>query len=106
GGLAYPVERLDEAEAFQTSIDVLLLGTWHTLKVATPSMIAAGRGGSIVLTSSTSALRGFVGGTAGEDGYTAAKAGVVGLMRAYANLLAPHGIRVNTIHPTGVNSGM
>jgi NAD(P)-dependent dehydrogenase (short-subunit alcohol dehydrogenase family) len=39
-------------------------------------------------------------------GYTAAKHGVVGLMRSYANNLAPHSIRVNTVHPTGVNTPM
>ena len=41
-----------------------------------------------------------------EQGYTAAKHGVVGLMRSYANYLAPHSIRVNTVHPTGVNTPM
>jgi NAD(P)-dependent dehydrogenase (short-subunit alcohol dehydrogenase family) len=69
-------------------------------------MVKAGRGGSIIVTSSTSSIKGFVGGTGGLDGYTAAKTGLVGLMRFYANHLAPHRIRVNTIHPTGVNSGM
>ena len=39
-------------------------------------------------------------------GYAAAKHGVVGLMRSYANNLAPHSIRVNTVHPTGVNTPM
>jgi SDR family mycofactocin-dependent oxidoreductase len=106
GGMSYPADEVDEADAFRESIEVLLIGVWNTLKVSMASMIAAERGGSIVLTSSTSAMRGFVGGEGGLDGYTAAKSGVLGLMRAYANLLAPHNIRVNTIHPTGVNSGM
>lgn len=106
GGLAYPLPGADEEQAFRVSLDVLLIGVWNTLRATTQSMIDAGTGGSIVLTSSTSALRGFVGGSGGLDGYTAAKAGVVGLMRVYANILAPHKIRVNTIHPTGVNSGM
>jgi SDR family mycofactocin-dependent oxidoreductase len=106
GGLAYPLPGADESQAFRESLDVLLVGPWNTLRVTTPSMIEGGRGGSIVLTSSTSALRGFVGGSGGLDGYTAAKAGVVGLMRVYANILAPHRIRVNSIHPTGVDSGM
>jgi NAD(P)-dependent dehydrogenase (short-subunit alcohol dehydrogenase family) len=39
-------------------------------------------------------------------GYAAAKHGVVGLMRTYANLLAKDSIRVNSIHPTGVNTQM
>jgi SDR family mycofactocin-dependent oxidoreductase len=105
GGCAYPSEA-DEETAFRDAIDVMLVGPWNTLKVTTPSMIQGGRGGAIVLTSSTAALKGFVGGWGGLDGYTAAKSGVVGLMRVYANQLAPHRIRVNSIHPTGVNSGM
>jgi NAD(P)-dependent dehydrogenase (short-subunit alcohol dehydrogenase family) len=42
----------------------------------------------------------------GFFGYHAAKHGVVGLMRVFANALAPHNIRVNSVHPTGVNSPM
>jgi SDR family mycofactocin-dependent oxidoreductase len=106
GGLAYPSPGADEEKAFKDSLDLLLVGPWNTIRVTTPTMVDAKVGGSIVLTSSTSALRGFVGGSGGLDGYTAAKAGVVGLMRVYANMLAPHRIRVNSIHPTGVNSGM
>ena len=57
--------------------------------------------------SSSRALRAQTGGSApGGLGYTAAKHGVVGLMRSYANQLAQHSIRVNTIHPTGVNTPM
>jgi NAD(P)-dependent dehydrogenase (short-subunit alcohol dehydrogenase family) len=59
-----------------------------------------------VLTSSTAGLTGIGGNTPGGIGYTAAKHGVVGLMRAYANYLAPYSIRVNTVHPTGVNTPM
>ncbi len=105
GGIAYPSEQ-DEDAAFSGQLELMLVGTWNTLKVVTGDMITAGRGGAIVLTSSTAGLKGYVGGWGGLDGYTAAKAGIVGLMRFYANLLAPHNIRVNTIHPTGVNSGM
>jgi SDR family mycofactocin-dependent oxidoreductase len=105
GGCAYPSD-VDEETAFRDALDIMLLGPWNTLKVTTPSMIKSGRGGAIVLTSSTAALKGFIGGWGGLDGYTAAKSGVVGLMRTYANLLAPHRIRVNSIHPTGVNTGM
>jgi SDR family mycofactocin-dependent oxidoreductase len=105
GGMAYPSDQ-DEDAAFRGQLELMLIGTWNTLKVVTGDMIAAGQGGAIVLTSSTAAIKGFVGGWGGLDGYTAAKAGVGGLMRFYANQLAPHNIRVNTIHPTGVNSGM
>ena len=70
-------------------------------------MIDQGEGGSVVLTSSTQGLTGRGGaGTGGGDGYAAAKHGVVGLMRTWANWLAPHNIRVNSIHPTGVATPM
>ena len=42
----------------------------------------------------------------GSLGYTAAKHGMVGLMREYANVLARHSIRVNSVHPAGVNTPM
>jgi SDR family mycofactocin-dependent oxidoreductase len=87
-------------------IAVNLTGVYNTVDVATPSMIEAGRGGAIVLTSSTAGLNGIGGNTPGGLGYTAAKHGVVGLMRAYANYLAPHNIRVTSVHPTGVRTPM
>jgi NAD(P)-dependent dehydrogenase (short-subunit alcohol dehydrogenase family) len=74
--------------------------------IAIPSMIERGEGGAIVLTSSTAGINGIGGPSRGGLGYTAAKHGVVGLMRSYANNLAPHRIRVNSIHPTGVNTPM
>ena len=62
---------------------------------------------AIVLTSSTQGLSGRGGdGQGATDGYAASKHGVVGLMRTYAHWLAPHRIRVNTIHPTGVRTPM
>ncbi len=87
-------------------IDVNLTGVHNTVEVAKQAMIDAGRGGAIVLTSSTAGLAGIGGNTPGGIGYTAAKHGVVGLMRAYANYLAQYSIRVNSIHPTGVNTPM
>jgi SDR family mycofactocin-dependent oxidoreductase len=105
GGCAYPSD-VDEGQAFRDAIDVMLVGAWNTVEVSTPALIQAATGGSVVLTSSTAALKGFTGGWGGLDGYTAAKAGLVGLMRVFANELAAHNIRVNTIHPTGVNTGM
>ena len=71
-----------------------------------PRLVEQGDGGSIVLISSAAGLIGIGGGDPGSLGYTAAKHGVVGLMRAYANHLAPHSIRVNSIHPSGVNTPM
>lgn len=86
-------------------IDVNLTGVYNTVEVAKDALIARG-GGAIVLTSSTAGLAGIGGSAPGGLGYTAAKHGVVGLMRSYANQLAQHSIRVNTIHPTGVNTPM
>jgi NAD(P)-dependent dehydrogenase (short-subunit alcohol dehydrogenase family) len=83
-----------------------ITGVFNTVETAIPSMIERGQGGAIVLTSSTAGLNGICGPTRGGLGYTAAKHGVVGLMRSYANNLAPHRIRVNSVHPTGVNTPM
>jgi NAD(P)-dependent dehydrogenase (short-subunit alcohol dehydrogenase family) len=97
-------------QAWHDAIDVLLTGVYHTCEAAIPVMIDQGRGGSIVITSSTAGLMGIYGDrgatSAGVIGYAAAKHGVVGLMRIYATSLAPHSIRSNTIHPTGVNTPM
>jgi SDR family mycofactocin-dependent oxidoreductase len=92
---------LSEA-TWQDVIDINLTGVWHTIKATVPAMIAGGRGGSIVITSSTAGLKGM----ANIAHYTAAKHGLVGLMRTLANEVAPHGIRVNTVHPTNVATPM
>lgn len=94
------------AQEWQDVIDVNLTGVYNTVQTAIPSMIERGTGGAIVLTSSTAGINGIGGDTPGGLGYTAAKHGVVGLMRSYANTLAKHNIRVNTVHPTGVNTPM
>jgi SDR family mycofactocin-dependent oxidoreductase len=101
-----PIGLQEHPDSWQDVIDVNLTGVLNTVEVATPSMIERGSGGAIVLTSSTAGLNGIAGATRGGLGYTASKHGVVGLMRAYANTLAPHKIRVNTVHPTGVNTPM
>jgi SDR family mycofactocin-dependent oxidoreductase len=85
-----------------TTIDINLTGTWRTLKTVIPSMIEAGRGGSIVVISS-------VGGTKGIRNvghYVAAKHGVMGLAKTLANELGQHGIRVNCVQPGNVNTPM
>ena len=69
-------------------------------------MVKQGDGGSIVLISSAAGLAGIGSPDAGSIGYAAAKHGMVGLMRMYANHLAPHSIRVNSVHPAGVNTPM
>jgi SDR family mycofactocin-dependent oxidoreductase len=93
-------------QAWQDVIDVNLTGVFNTVETAIPSMIERGQGGAIVLTSSTAGITGIGGPTRGGLGYTASKHGVVGLMRSYANTLAQHRIRVNSVHPTGVNTPM
>ncbi|GAA4189814.1 mycofactocin-coupled SDR family oxidoreductase [Gryllotalpicola kribbensis] len=101
-----PMSLTPQYQEWTDVIAVNLTGVYHTVEVAAPSMIERGEGGAIVLTSSTAGLTGIGGNTPGGIGYTAAKHGVVGLMRAYANYLAPYSIRVNTVHPTGVNTPM
>jgi SDR family mycofactocin-dependent oxidoreductase len=82
-------------------IDVNLTGVWNTCKAALPHLLANGSG-SIVITSSTAGIKGF----ANTVHYTASKHGVVGIARALANEFAAHSIRVNTVHPTAVDTTM
>lgn len=93
-------------EAWRDVIEVNLTGVFHTIEVGMRPMVKAGNGGAIILTSSVMGLIGLASSFAGSIGYGAAKHGVVGLMRSYANLLSPHGIRVNSIHPAGVRTPM
>lgn len=94
------------ADGWSDVIDVNLTGVYHTIETAIPTMIAQGHGGSIVLISSAAGLAGIGSHDSGAIGYTAAKHGLVGLMRVYANLLAQHSIRVNSVHPAGVDTPM
>jgi SDR family mycofactocin-dependent oxidoreductase len=89
-------------DAWREMIDINLTGVWNTCKVALPHLIEGGRGGSIVLTSSVAGLKGIPN----TVHYTAAKHGVVGIMRTLANEFAPQSIRVNTVHPTSVDTVM
>ena len=91
---------------WEDAIAVNLTGVWNTGRVAIPSMIEAGRGGAIVLTSSTGGLMGPGSDSPGLLGYTVAKHGVIGLMRCWANLLAPHMIRCNSVAPTACRTPM
>jgi SDR family mycofactocin-dependent oxidoreductase len=96
----------EDLEQWTDVLNVNLVGAFHTAKAAIPHLIAGERGGSIIFTSSTAGLRGFGGLQGGGLGYAASKHGIVGLMRTLANALAPHSIRVNTVHPTAVNTMM
>jgi SDR family mycofactocin-dependent oxidoreductase len=101
-----PMSMHERYEAWQDVIDINLTGVFNTVETVIGSMIERGEGGAIVLTSSTAGINGIGGPTRGGLGYTASKHGVVGLMRSYANNLAPHRIRVNSVHPTGVRTPM
>jgi SDR family mycofactocin-dependent oxidoreductase len=92
---------MDEAQ-WQEMLDIDLTGVWKTVRASVKHMIDAGNGGAIVLTSSTAGLRNL-----NEIGhYVAAKHGVTGLAKALANELAPHNIRVNSIHPSNCRTMM
>ena len=88
-------------QAWQDTLDTNLTGVWNTMVVSVPHLIAAG-GGSIICTSSTAGIKGLPY----LAPYVAAKHGVVGIARTMANELARHSIRVNTVHPTGVDTPM
>ncbi|QTI68622.1 mycofactocin-coupled SDR family oxidoreductase [Gordonia polyisoprenivorans] len=91
-----------EEQTWQTMIDINLTGVWKTVRAAVPHIVAGGRGGAVVLTSSLAAI------ATNENiaHYTAAKYGLIGLMRVLAKELGPQSIRVNTVHPTTVATDM
>lgn len=103
-------EQAHDVSAFVDSVDVMLKGAYYTIEAALPALLEHGDGGAIVITSSIAGITGcgakFSQKSHGVSGYTAAKHGVVGLMRVYANMLAEKNIRVNTVHPTGVTTPM
>jgi SDR family mycofactocin-dependent oxidoreductase len=101
GSLPYDAVEMDP-EIWQEMLDINLTGAWNTAKVAIPHMLAGGRGGAIVITSSAASLKGY----ANIAHYTAAKHGLVGLMRALAAEYGPQGIRVTNIAPTQVATNM
>ena len=101
GTAPVPAWEMDES-VWQTMIDINLTGVWHTAKAAIPLLIEGGHGGSIILTSSAAGLQAYEN----IAHYVSAKHGVVGLMRTLALELAPHFIRVNSIHPTQVDTPM
>ena len=94
------LDQLSET-AWQDMIDTNLTGVWHAAKAAIPHLRAAG-GGAIIITSSALGLEGRP--NVGHE--VSAKHGLVGLMRTLALELAPDMIRVNSLHPTTVNTDM
>ncbi|ORB75358.1 mycofactocin-coupled SDR family oxidoreductase [Mycobacterium scrofulaceum] len=89
-------------EDWRDMIDVNLSGVWKTVKAGVPHLISQGDGGSVILTSSVGGLKAYPH----TGHYIAAKHGVVGLMRTFAVELGQHFIRVNSVHPTNVNTPM
>jgi SDR family mycofactocin-dependent oxidoreductase len=90
------------AQAWHDMIDINLTGVWNTIQPALNYLINQGDGGSIVITSSAAALK----APPNLVHYVAAKLGVVGIMKSLAKDLGKYSIRVNTIHPTNVNTAM
>jgi SDR family mycofactocin-dependent oxidoreductase len=96
-GLAH---ELTEAE-WDSMIDINLKGAWLVARRVIPVMIAQ-KSGTIINNSSVAGLRGM----GRLSHYAASKWGLTGLTKSWAIELAPHGVRVNSIHPTGVNTPM
>ncbi|GAA3527070.1 mycofactocin-coupled SDR family oxidoreductase [Amycolatopsis ultiminotia] len=89
------------AADWRTVVDVNLIGAWNTCAAAIPHLLGRG-GGSLVNISSAAGVK----GNPLTLPYTASKHGIVGLSLALANELAAQSIRVNTVHPTGVPTGL
>lgn len=103
-GIAGPFAPADDltGDDWKTTVDINLNGVYNTARAAIPHIKAGGRGGSIILTSSTAGLKAYMN----ASNYVAAKHGVRGLMKALALELAPLYIRVNSVHPTQVDTPM
>jgi (+)-trans-carveol dehydrogenase len=87
-------------QQWKDMIDINLTGVFNATRAALPTMVERGEGGSVVLTSSTAGLRAY----ANTAHYTAAKHGVIGLMKVLAQEAGPHRIRVNAVCPTTVRT--
>jgi SDR family mycofactocin-dependent oxidoreductase len=102
-----PSQQLD---AWHAAIDTMLTGVYYTLRAAAEPMVESGRGGSIVITGSTSTFRGVAFNqkllNPGQVGYGAAKHGVVAIMRNFAKALGQFNVRVNLVAPQGVRTPM
>jgi SDR family mycofactocin-dependent oxidoreductase len=102
GFVSYHAAEAMPEEAWRTMIDVNLTGTWNVVRAALPHMVSSGRGGSVIMNSSSAAHIGFQN----LGHYAAAKGGIVGYMQSLAVELGPHNIRVNTLHPSTVKTAM
>ncbi|WP_102143248.1 mycofactocin-coupled SDR family oxidoreductase [Mycobacterium hubeiense] len=103
--LTNPDER-DASESLRLGLDIMLIGVWNTFQVAIPHLKERGQGGNLIATSSMIALLDLTDGGGGSDAYLMSKVAVVGLVRAYAAMLAPDRIRVNAVAPTNCATPM
>jgi (+)-trans-carveol dehydrogenase len=99
--LPMPLHEVPE-DLWRVMLDVTMTGTWNTVRAAVPHLVAGGRGGAIVVTSSCAAIRGYPN----VGHYVAAKHGLIGIVRTLSAELGPHGIRVTSIAPTNVATDM
>src|SRR5271170_5475648 len=102
-GISTPAPTLEmDEQVWDEMIEINLTGQWKTIRASVPHIIAGGRGGSVVITSSLAAI--YANDNTAH--YSAAKAGLIMLMKVLAKELGPQSIRVNTIHPTTVATDM
>lgn len=97
-------------DAWHACVDTMLTGVYYTIKASFPTMVESGRGGSMVITGSTSSFRGVAYNidmlNPGQVGYGAAKHGVLAIMKNFAMALGPHNVRINLVAPMGVRTPM
>jgi SDR family mycofactocin-dependent oxidoreductase len=101
GICAYGLAHELSEQAWDTMLDINLKGAWLVARRVIPVMMQQ-RSGVIINNSSIAGLRGM----GRLSHYAASKWGLTGLTKSWAIELAPFGIRVNSIHPTGVNTPM
>jgi SDR family mycofactocin-dependent oxidoreductase len=100
------LDERDASEALRVGLDIMQIGVWNAFQVAIPHLKEQGEGGNLIATSSMAALLDMTDGRGGSDAYLMAKLAITGLVRAYANLLAPDRIRVNAVAPTNCATPM
>jgi SDR family mycofactocin-dependent oxidoreductase len=99
-----PTDDEGRTRMWEDTLGVNLTGVWNTIEICSPFMIDAGNGGSIIVISSTAALQTVSNDDLAFTSYGVSKVALIGLMKMSASDLAPHSIRVNAVHPTGVGT--